>query len=90
MRIRGPASNKRRAPSRTSSLETYAAGRYVSPLEFAWIHFALRDIDLGFTWLTKACEDRSFDLIAIKVDPRFDPFRDDRRFAALTRQLHPD
>ena len=71
-------------------LETYAAGRYVSPLEFAWIHFALRDIDLGFTWLTKACEDRSFDLIAIKVDPRFDPFRDDRRFVALTRQLHPE
>ena len=71
-------------------LETYAAGRYVSPLEFAWIQFALGDLDLGFKWLTKACEDRSFDLLSIRVDPRFDALRDDPRFAALARQLHPD
>ena len=69
-------------------LEAYASERYVSPLEFAWIQFALGDTDLGFKWLAKAGEDRSFDLISIKVDPRFDPLRDDRRFAALARQLH--
>jgi TolB-like protein/Flp pilus assembly protein TadD len=71
-------------------LETYAAERYVSPLEFAWIQFALGDLDLGFKWLTKACEDRSFDLLSIRVDPRFDALRDDPRFAALARQLHPE
>ena len=71
-------------------LEAYAAERYVSPLEFAWIQFALGEVDLGFKWLTKACEDRIFDLISIKVDPRFDPLSDDSRFAALARQLHPD
>lgn len=71
-------------------LEAYASERYVSPLEFAWIQFALGDTDLGFKWLAKAGEDRSFDLISIKVDPRFDPLRDDRRFAALARQLHVD
>src|SRR4029450_5452155 len=47
-------------------LESYASERYVSPLEFAWIQFALGDVDLGFKWLTKACEDRSFDLISLK------------------------
>ena len=71
-------------------LEAYATERYVSPLEFAWIQFALGDVDLGFKWLTKACEDRVFDLISIKVDPRFDPLSDDPRFAAIARQLHPD
>jgi len=69
-------------------LEAYARERYVSPLEFAWIHFALGDHDLGFTWLAKAGDDRLFDIISIKVDPRFDPLRDDRRFVALARQLH--
>ena len=48
-------------------LEAYAKERYVSPLEFAWIQFALGDIDLGFKWLAKASDDRAFDLISIKV-----------------------
>ena len=68
-------------------LEAYSKERYVSPLEFAWIQFALGDVDLGFRWLAKACSDRSFDLISINVDPRFDPYRDDPRFGALTAQL---
>jgi TolB-like protein/Tfp pilus assembly protein PilF len=68
-------------------LEAYAKERYVSPLEFAWIQFALGDVDLGFNWLTKASDDRAFDLIAIKVDPRFDPLREDRRFAAIATHL---
>ena len=68
-------------------LESYATERYVSPLEFAWIHFGLGDVDLGFTWLAKASDDRAFDLISIKVDPRYDSLREDRRFAAIRRQL---
>jgi tetratricopeptide (TPR) repeat protein len=68
-------------------LENYAKERYVSPLEFAWIQFALGDVDLGFRWLTKACEDRSFDLISLKVDPRFDPLRDDERFPPILKRL---
>jgi TolB-like protein/Flp pilus assembly protein TadD len=70
-------------------LEAYAAERYVSPLEFAWIQFALGENDAAFKWLAKAGEDRAFDILSIKVDPRFDPYRDDRRFVALVRQLHP-
>jgi serine/threonine-protein kinase len=68
-------------------LEAYAGERYVSPLEFAWVHFALGDIDLGFHWLAKAGHDRSFDLLSLKVDPRFDSLRDDARFAPLLKQL---
>jgi serine/threonine-protein kinase len=78
---------RKRALEVLRKLESYASERYVSPLEFAWIQFALGDIDLGFDWLTKACEDRSFDLISLKVDPRFDPLRDDERFIAMPRKL---
>jgi TolB-like protein/Flp pilus assembly protein TadD len=68
-------------------LEAYAKERYVSPLEFAWIQFGLGDTDLGFRWLQKAVEDRSFDLISIKVDPRFDTLKDDARFENIVRRL---
>jgi TolB-like protein/Flp pilus assembly protein TadD len=68
-------------------LETFAKQRYVSPMEFAWIHFALQQTDQGFRWLTKAAEDRAFELIHLKVDARFDPLRDDRRFVAIMKRL---
>jgi len=68
-------------------LEQMARRRYVSPFEFATLHMALDHAGLAFKWLAKAAEDRTFDLLALKVDPRFVPLRDDRRFAAITRRL---
>ena len=70
-----------------SRLRQLAKRRYVSPFEFASIHFALGQADLGFRWLAKACQDRAFELTAIKVDPRFDALKDDRRFAELTQKI---
>jgi hypothetical protein len=35
----------------------------------------------------KACEDRSFELLWMRVDPRLDPVRSDRRFEAAARQM---
>jgi len=68
-------------------LEGLAKRRYVSPFEFAGIQFALGHPDLGFNWLTKACQDRAFELLTIKVDPRFDALKDDRRFESVVRQM---
>jgi len=81
------AGRKKQALEVLKKLETYAKERYVSPLEFAWIQFALGDVDLGFRWMQKALEDRSFDLISIKVDPRFDPLKGDPRFEAIARRM---
>ena len=83
----GLSGKRKQALEILRKLEAYANERYVSPLEFAWIQFALGETDLGFTWIAKAGEDRTFDILNIKVDPRFDPFRDDRRFIALAKQL---
>jgi len=68
-------------------LEGLARTRYVSPFEFALIRTALGQLDLAFKWLTKAVQDRCFELLALKVDPRFDPLKTDRRFDALTGQI---
>jgi TolB-like protein/Tfp pilus assembly protein PilF len=68
-------------------LKKLAEKRYVSPFELASVHFALGQADLGFDWLKKAFQDRCFELISIKVDPRFDSIKKDPRFASLHRQL---
>ena len=68
-------------------LERLAEDRYLSPFEFALIHFALGQQDPGFDWLARACQDRSFDLIVIKVDPRFDKLRHDPRFGAIVKRM---
>jgi serine/threonine-protein kinase len=81
------AGRRKQALEVLRKLETYAKERYVSPLEFAWIQFGLGETDLGFRWLQKALEDRSFDLISIKVDPRFDTLKDDPRFETIVGRL---
>jgi serine/threonine-protein kinase len=81
---------KKQALEVLDKLEAFAKQRYVSPMEFAWIHFALEQTDQGFRWLMKAAEDRAFELIHLKVDARFDPLRGDRRFAAIMKRLGLD
>jgi TolB-like protein/Flp pilus assembly protein TadD len=68
-------------------LEELSRKRYVSPFEFVTIYFALGDIGHGFRWLTRACDDRCFELLALKVDPRFEGLRDDARFQAAVRRV---
>jgi serine/threonine-protein kinase len=64
-----------------------AARRYVSPFELASINFALQEHEEGYRWLEKAFQDRCFELISIRVDPKFDALRRDSRFIALVSQL---
>lgn len=73
----------RKASGILKKLEGLSKSRYVSPVEFALIHFALGQVDQGFKWLSKACQDRCFDLTAIDVDPRFDSLKGDRRLVPI-------
>lgn len=60
---------------------------YVSPYLFAVVYVGLGDKDQAFAWLDKAYEDRSFFLIWLKVEPRFDSLRDDARYKDLLRRI---
>jgi tetratricopeptide (TPR) repeat protein len=70
-----------------ADLRKLASKRYVSPFDFALIHFALGDLGSGFEWLNKAFQDRWFELMFMKADPRFDPVRADSRFISICDQV---
>lgn len=61
--------------------------RYVSPNLMAVVYAGLGDKDQAFAWLEKAYQDRSFFLIWLKVEPRFDSLRDNSRFTELVRRV---
>lgn len=71
-------------------LHDRADHRYDSPFDLASLYLALGDRDCGFRWLAQAFQNRCFELLSIKVDPRFDPFRDDPKFKELVIQLGLD
>lgn len=76
-----------RAIDELRTLGETASVRYVSPVEFMTLSFAAGDNEAGYRWLTKAGDDRCFDLLALKVDPRFDGLRDDQRYVAVAGRI---
>ena len=70
-----------------SELGQVSAEHYISPFELALVYFALERTDEGFERLTRAYQDRCYELVTMKVDPRFDAIAKDPRFVALVRQI---
>jgi tetratricopeptide (TPR) repeat protein len=59
--------------------------RFVPSYYIAGIYLGMGDRDHAFEWFNRACAERCSELGTLKVDPAFDPIRDDPRFAALLR-----
>jgi TolB-like protein/Tfp pilus assembly protein PilF len=57
--------------------------RFVTSYGYALIHAGLKDKEQALIWLRKAVEERSHWLVWIRVDPRFESLRGDRRFQQL-------
>jgi serine/threonine-protein kinase len=86
-RAKALAGDRSTATGLLKKLEAMAKHRYVSPFEFAAIHFALGQTDLAFRNLAQACRDRAFDVLALQQDPRFDTFKGDDRFQSIIREI---
>jgi len=65
-----------------------AAGGYVPPTSFAWIHLGLGEIDAAFGWLNRAVEACDQLLMPIKSYRFLDSVRKDPRFAELLRKMN--
>jgi serine/threonine-protein kinase len=68
-------------------LHKLADKRYVSPFELASLHFALGERGEGFDWLTKAFQDRCFELISLRVDPQWQALKGNPQFHQLFSRL---
>jgi serine/threonine-protein kinase len=67
-------------------LKDLAARRYVAPGYIAAIFMCLGEKDQAFAWLERACDDHSYDIVFLNVDPLFDGLRNDPRFPDLVRR----
>ncbi|MCY7345850.1 MAG: protein kinase [Pyrinomonadaceae bacterium] len=62
--------------------------KYVSPTELAILYAARGDREKAFASLEKGYAERDFQLTEIKVEPGYDPLRDDSRFQDILRRLN--
>jgi tetratricopeptide (TPR) repeat protein len=63
------------------------AERYVSPFSLAAAHASLGEIDAAFGLLEEAYASRDRAVLLLKVNPGFDPLRDDPRFTELVARV---
>jgi TolB-like protein/tetratricopeptide (TPR) repeat protein len=78
---------RRQAFKMLHDIEALSKDRYVTPFEFASVHFFLGQIDESHAWLLKALADRSFELLSIKADPRFESLRAHPKLAPVIAQV---
>jgi adenylate cyclase len=80
------AGKKSEAMKVLAELDNIAGDEYVPAYGRAAIYAALGDREKTLAWIEKAYEERSF-LVYLKVDPAFDSFRDEKRFAAILDKM---
>jgi tetratricopeptide (TPR) repeat protein len=78
---------REKAESALAELQDRASQTYVSSYNLAAIYTALGEKDLALEWLERACDERSYWLIYLGVDPLLDGLRDDIRFTNLMRRM---
>ncbi len=79
--------NRAEALRLVAKLEALSRRTYVRPELIAAVYVNLGDRDKAFEWLKQAYEERSPYLLALKVDQKWDPIRQDPRFRALVAKI---
>ena len=82
-RAQAAAGNREPAEQLLRQFSNQAPTQYVSPANRILIYLGLGDKDQAFRWLAEAHKERSSMLSWLKVDPDFEPLRNDPRFDEL-------
>jgi len=70
-----------------SELAESAKHSYVPAFAFATVYLGLHDFDNFFEWLEKAFAERSYWLVFLNVEVKYDPVRSQPRFRDIIRRL---
>ena len=76
-----------KARSVLDELEAVSSQHYVPPTTVALVHNGLGHQDEALSQLEKACEQRDVRLTLLKVDPNWDSFRSNPRFASILKRI---
>jgi serine/threonine-protein kinase len=87
-RAQALSGRREEALATVEEMKALSARRYVSPAFIAMVLRHLGDKDQLLDWWEKACDDRSFETMFLKVDPANDDIRNDPRFAVLLRKAN--
>ena len=82
--VSGRASEARRV---LGELDQLSRSQSVTEYGVALVHAGLGDRDAAFDWLERALAARSHWLVWVRLDPRWNSLRDDRRFAAVLERV---
>ena len=85
--VEGVAGKKREARDMLAKLNTLSQKKYVTPYGVALVYAGLGEKDQALNWLEKALEDRAHWLAWIRLDPRWDPIRDEPRFKKIVSRV---
>ncbi len=82
------AGDKPKVATALQKLTAMAERRYVSPCEVAGVYAGTGDRDLMFKNLDQCYYQRAWEIIFLKVDPVFKPYKDDPRFGVIIKKLN--
>ena len=85
--VYGTSGRQDAAKRNLERLEAIAQTTFISPLFMALAYEYAGDLDRGFEWLDRMCDERSPGIIGFKIDPSFDKFRSDPRFGRILRRV---
>jgi TolB-like protein/DNA-binding winged helix-turn-helix (wHTH) protein len=68
-------------------LERFSRQQQIDPGILAWAYAGTGNKNQAFAWLEKAYDQHSIGLTALKVDPVYDPLRNDPRFQNLLQRV---
>jgi tetratricopeptide (TPR) repeat protein len=85
--VYGRAGQLAQARRALEKLEALNRREQIDPFAFVAPYVGLGDKEQAFAWLEKSLANHSPGLTALKVDPIFDPLRNDSRFEAILQRL---
>lgn len=84
--VYGILGRRAEAQKMLKELQNRATLEFIDPYYIALVYLGLGKQEQTFTWLNKAYEERSFWLLWLNVDPKFDRLRSDMQFVDLVRR----